>query len=341
MSLIDTAFSAAKIKYNMDIFPGGAAAILITGSNYLGLGEYMITMKVVGGKQCNGTPLQPFDRICQMNFGVTKQYAVARTVRGTFASTPDLPTYGRQDGTPVLNVTDAINALKPFILDITNRTIISQMINKYVSLAVKADVITDKLPDNTTIQKAIVSKVPSKNIFVIDAKTPEGKKGMITVSDKATYQGGAFTLIVINGDLVVKGDMKQNSNGMFIVRDGDLIFSAEGDAKTNNQNQEVKGIFIGLGSVWAEGDGQPAFNNDLNKPWINGGRLVIDGILLGADVSKLVAGRRSVVEDWFDRRAGDGLLEDGSIVIKANPDMFTHLPPAAEDISTTLNVFKK
>jgi len=46
------------------------------------------------------------------------------------------------------------------------------------------------------------------------------------------------------------------------------------------------------------------------------------------------------VENWFDRRAGDGLLEDGSIVIKANPEIFTSLPPGAEDIALTLNVFK-
>ncbi len=146
---------------------------------------------------------------------------------------------------------------------------------------------------------------------------------------------------MINGDIVIKGDLQQNPNGMFIARDGDIIFSAQGDAKTNNQDQEVHGIFIGLKDIKAEGDGQPAFNSDLNKPWINGGRLTIHGILLGADLSDLVKGRRSVVENWFDKRASDGLLNDGAIVIKANPTIFTNLPPGAEDLSLTLNVFKK
>lgn len=314
----------------------------ITGLNYLGLGEYLITMKVVSGRQCNGAALQPFDRVCQMNFAVTKQYAVARNTQGTSSSTKDLPVYKRQDplNSSVLNTSEMIKTLQAFTLGSSDKNLISQMIDKYVSLAVKADVITDKLPDNTTIQKAIVSKVPSKSIFVIDAKTSAGLKGSITVSDKATYQGGAFTLIVINGDLVVKGDMKQNSNGMFIVRDGDLIFSANSDTTTNNQNQEVKGIFIGLGNVRAEGDGQPAFNNNLNKPWINGGRLIINGILLGGDLNKMIVGRRSVVEDWFNKNLPEGLFDDGSIVIKANPAIFTNLPPGAEDLSLTLNVFK-
>lgn len=128
---------------------------------------------------------------------------------------------------------------------------------------------------------------------------------------------------------------------MFIVRDGDMIFSSESDAKENNQDQLVKGIFIGLHNVIAQGDGQPAFNNDLNKPWINGGRLTIQGVLLGGDLQKMIVGRRSVVESWFDKKAADGLLDDGALVIKANPEVFTNLPPGAEDISLTLNVFKQ
>lgn len=189
LPLIDTAFNAAKLTYDLHIFPGGVGAKQITGSYYLGLGEYMITMKVASGKLCNGTALQPYDRVCQMNFGVTKQYAVSRSVRGTFSSTPDLDIYKRQDTTKVLQVSELINALQPFTLWSTDLNLIDQMVKKYVNLAVKADTITDKLPDNTTIARAVVSKVPNKNIFVIDAKTPEGRNGMITISDKATYHG--------------------------------------------------------------------------------------------------------------------------------------------------------
>lgn len=313
----------------------------LTGGYYLGLGEYIIEMKAVSGRQCNGKTVTIPDRICQMNFGVTKQYAVTRTPRGTNTSTSDLPTYKRQDKTTVLQISELLKPLEPFTLGSADKNTILAMVNKYVNLSVKADTITDKLDNNTTIVKAIVSKVPGKNIFVIDAKTPMGTKGLITVMDNTTYQGGAFTLIVINGDLVVKGNLQKNPNGMFIVRDGDLTFSAIGDALENNQDQLVKGIFIGLNNIKAEGDNQPAFNNDLNKPWINGGRLTVQGIILGDDLTKMVEGRRSIVEDWFYKRAGDGLLDDGSLVIKANPEIFTNLPPGAEDISTTLNVFKK
>lgn len=341
LPLIQTAFQAAKIRYDMNIFPGGFDAKQITGAYYLGLGEYRIEMRTISGRLCNGTSIAMEDRVCQMNFGVTKQYAVTRTSKGTASTTKDLDTYKRQDESKVLQTNEMIKALDPFTLVNADKNLIVQMVNKYVNLAVKADTIEDKLANNTTVTKAIVSKVPGKNIFVIDAKTPDGKKGLITVLDNSTYQGGAFTLIVINGDLVIKGNLTKNPNGMFIVRDGDLTFSAIADAQQNNQDQLVKGIFIGLNNVKAEGDGyQSAFNNDLNKPWINGGRLTINGIMLGGDLTKLIEGRRSVVENWFDKRNADGLLDDGAIVIKANPEIFTNLPPGAEDISLTLNVFK-
>ncbi len=325
----------------MNIFPGGLDAKQITGAYYLGLGEYMITMKVVSASMCNGDRVDTYDRVCQMNFGVTKQYAVSRNTHGTFSSTDDLDTYKRQDTTPVLKTTELIKVLQPFTLTNADKNLILQMTNKYVSLAVKATTIDTQLTNNSTASKAIVSKVPGKNIFVIDAKRPDGTRGLITVLDNATYAGGAFTLIVINGDLTIKGNLTKNPNGMFIVRDGTLTFSAAGDAQENNQDQLVKGIFIGLSGVKAEGDGyEKAFNDDLDRTWVNGGRLTINGIILGGDLTKLVENRRSVVENWFDKRAGDGLLDDGSIVIKANPEVFTNLPPGAEDLSLTLNVFK-
>lgn len=341
LPLINTAFSAARIAYDLPI-PGGLGAVQITGSYYLGLGEYRIEMRVIDGYRCNGQKLPLGDRVCQMNFGVTKQYAVTRSSKGTASTAKDLGDYKRQDNSKVLQTNEMIKALDPFTLGNADKNLIVQMVNKYVNLAVKADTIEDKLANNTTVTKAIVSKVPGKNIFVIDAKTPDGKKGLITVLDNSTYQGGAFTLIVINGDLVIKGNLTKNPNGMFIVRDGTLTFSAIADAKENNQDQLVKGIFIGLYHVKAEGDGyQSAFNNDLNKPWINGGRLTIHGLMLGGDLTKLIEGRRSVVENWFDKRNADGLLDDGAIVIKANPEIFTNLPPGAEDISLTLNIFKQ
>jgi|GEM_PF-6300018 len=277
LTLIDTAFNAARLRYNIQVFPGGRNAVQITGANYLGLGEYIIEMKVVYGKNCQGDDITVGNRICQMNFGVTKQYAVSRSTKGTFSSTKDLDTYERQDNTKVLQVSELIKVLEPYTLVASDKTLITQMVNKYVNLAVKASEIDTKLNNNSTVVKATVSKVPGKNIFVIDAKG-----GTITVLENSNFKDGAFTLIVINGSLTIKGDLTKNPNGMFIVRDGDLTFSAIGDAKENNQNQTVKGIFIGLQNMKAEGDGfQPAFNNNLNKPWINGGRLMINGIILG------------------------------------------------------------
>ena len=145
-------------------------------------------MRVVSGRRCNdvGQSSVTFpNRICQMNFGVTKQYAVSRSTQGTFSSTKDLPDYRRQGNTPVLQTNEMIKTLEPFMLQAADKSRITTMVNKYVNLAVKMDVIDDKL-DNQTAK--VVSKIPGKNIFVIDAKTPNGQKGSITVSEKATYQ---------------------------------------------------------------------------------------------------------------------------------------------------------
>lgn len=195
-TLIDSALNAAKIRYDMNIFPGGLDAKQITGTYYMGLGEYKIEMKVISGRLCNGTQMSPANRVCQMNFGVTKQYGVSRSTRGTYSSTTDLPDYKRQDQSKVLQTSDLIKVLDPFTLNNADKNLITQMVNKYVNLAVKVDTIDDKLNNSTA---KTVSKVPGKNIFVIDAN-----HGSVTVSEKATYQGGAFTLIIINGDLTVK-----------------------------------------------------------------------------------------------------------------------------------------
>ncbi len=95
---------------------------------------------------------------------------------GTFSSTKDLTDYTRQDTTKVLQTTDLIKELQPFTLVNADKNLITQMTNKYVSLAVKATTIDTQLTNNSTVVKAVVSKVPGKNIFVIDAKKPDGTK---------------------------------------------------------------------------------------------------------------------------------------------------------------------
>lgn len=73
-------------------------------------------MRVISGRLCNGTAMGIGDRVCQMNFGVTKQYAITRTPKGTSSSTNDLDTYKRQDNSKVLQFSELIKVLEPFTL---------------------------------------------------------------------------------------------------------------------------------------------------------------------------------------------------------------------------------
>ena len=93
------------------------------------------------------------------------------------------------------------------------------------------------------------------------------------------YMSKPYTIIVRNGDLILKDDIR--GNGMYIVPDGKIYF-----VSTKCQsNQTVKGIFVAqsFDTYYTDinNDRDPIINNDLNKSWCEKGALKVQGVLIG------------------------------------------------------------
>jgi len=102
-----------------------------------------------------------------------------------------------------------------------------------------------------------VKKVPNQNIFIF-----EGNGGNVTIDGE--YSKVPFTLITKNINLVISGDLKVN--GMFLVKNGNIIFNNGNLCST--KNQEVKGIFVTDKSFASI---PPLENNSLSRPRCNFG----------------------------------------------------------------------
>lgn len=95
-------------------------------------------------------------------------------------------------------------------------------------------------------------------------------------------------------------------------------------------------------------------NNNLNQPRCRKGNLVVNGALVGNNLDKLIASRRSHLEHWFTfRRSGEDLENDdakikaerrdevyqgASVLITQNPSLWRSLPPGVDELLTTLNI---
>jgi hypothetical protein len=144
--------------------------------------------------------------------------------------------------------------------------------------------------------------------------------------------------------VVLFGDIK--SKTMMIITDQNLIFAGW---TLSSKPQEVNGIFV---SAWYAGS---TLKNDLTtRRWIDDGRLVINGIVIGPNIQDLSNRRRSVIENWYSwswtnmsissaaivAKRKTSLIEWASLRITPNPKLFTSPPPGADELFKSLNVAK-
>ena len=359
--LVESAFSSIlkSMWYKPEEYPTPAwfAAEKLKFKN---LGEHSIEMKVSSYKTCHinaswyfnnefseATPTPQMERVCQMNFVVTKPYMVSRGALGDFATDPLTSFFQFPEGKPVF--TTWLPALTTNYNPTTEvTTAVDKLIADYQKIAVKADGATFRSNEGSNVT---VYKVPNKEVYIF---SPENEKATITVGDKTTSPTKAFTLILTKGTLNVKGNLQ--SNGMFIVQKGNIHFSPI----DCNTPQEVNGIFISLKDItsdaWFGSERQSAHNIDLSKEWCNEWNITINGILIGGNIrnwnvsDSLLATRRSNVNSWFadmyqwleqsDERQ-NALKNYGAVVLKYNPTIFNNLPPGADTLAEILNVYKK
>ncbi len=309
------------------------------------LGEHKMSMKVINFKTCSQNAQGTWEavsnvntnqRVCEMNFAVTKPYMVSRGPLGNFA-TDGLNTFLQfPDGdkifpTPLSPITQKFDVTQ------VARDSVNTLLNAYDKLAVTAGT----LPGTTTD----IKKVPGKDIFVVDANG-----GYITIGDNTQNATNAkpFTLIVKNGSLVIKGDLIHSARGMYIVPNGNIEFAMN----SCNTKQSVQGIFITLQNITSLNQAGTAWsihNTDLGASRCSAGDLTINGVLVGNNVATMTNLRRSNVNNWFNdistltqpAQRQENLLDRGAVVLKYNTDIFNNLPPGAEVLSQVLNVYKK
>jgi hypothetical protein len=96
-------------------------------------------------------------------------------------------------------------------------------------------------------------------------------------------------------------------------------------------------------------------NADSSKRWIDDGRLVVNGILIGGDtngIDSLSKSRRSVIENWYSgsgttisdsavlAKKKKALIDGASLRIIPNPQLFISPPPGATELFESLSVGK-
>lgn len=322
------------------------------------LGEHKISLVIKEYDQCESDGKGGFipikftsvnRRVCEMNFAVTKPYMVSRGPLGNFVSDPAwlteffyMPDWLAVFTSPVPKITQKF--------DVTSevKDSIKKLVDEYKKVAVKAT----SLPEFGTVMK-----VPGKEIYFFEW---DRDQSYITISDRnaKALSDKPFTIIVTRWQLVVKGNLANAGNGMYInASERGIIKFAMDDKEWVNWvkwcdvTQSINGIFISINSVESldhKGLPKTVANIDQSQEWCNAGDLTIRWVLIWNGITEnVVARRRSSVNSWFteltsinaDRK--EYLLNHWALVLKYNPELFDNLPPGAEILAQVLNTYKK
>jgi uracil DNA glycosylase len=105
-----------------------------------------------------------------------------------------------------------------------------------------------------------------------------------------------LTLVATSAPIVVFGDLgvdPLHPRNIMLITSQSISFAGGSLLKTP---QTVEGIFVATtydGTVKLD-------NTDSSKRWVDDGRLVINGILIGGNIDALSKSRRSVIENWYN-----------------------------------------
>jgi hypothetical protein len=310
--------------------------------------EYKLVLDKVSYDYCDGSSEEKWteiDRICEVNFAVTKPYLMQKSL---FWVTPKTSTVNLDDfwdmkWEKLINKTDLSSIMKVDADDyawwVKMDSQIASFINKYEKLSVK--IATNDLHSiaNWTITE--VRKVPSKQIYIIKWT------GKLTLKQLNSYFSKPFTMIIKWMDLIVEWSLK--TNWMFVVKWWKISFK-EDPANRCVATQSIQWIFISdqWFGVW---DTTLNMANDLDKPRCNRGWLNIKWVLIWDNITNLVLQRRSQLNDWFRVHSSDEnkikierrnkIFNWGSVLIEYSPSLRWALPPWASDFTKILEVYKK
>lgn len=315
-------------------------------------GEHKVVLEKVEYKYCDANQNfipnpQRVDRVCEVNFAVTRPYLVQKSA---FSNTPqtttiNLSNFYAMNWSPISSLTDLASIMvlneSQYTINPNTNVLMHNFVSKYKQLAV----VVNEPSINALFSNAgqiKVSKVPGKQIYIFESQGAT----RITLKEMTSFTK-PFTMIVDGMDLVVEGSMT-NTNGMFLVKGGKVSFKEP----TNNvcqTRQVVNGVFI-TDQWFGVPDPNLIINNTFGKPRCNEGWLTIKWVLIGKDLDQLVAQRRSHLNTWFhiistndagkraERR--NKIFDGAAVLIEYNPALRESLPPGMNEFTQVLDVYK-
>ncbi|GHV23423.1 hypothetical protein FACS189428_6910 [Clostridia bacterium] len=321
-------------------------------------GEYKLSLHEVNYLQCeNGyrKTQDSYNRVCDVNFSVTKPYIIQKTPAGNVenvkidTTTVDLSKFLMYaDGTPtnfsaqlgkVISTGGVYNPTKEV------KDALNGFINKYSKLAVKVN--------SSLFGSTDVKKVPGKDIYFVNGNiTIDGFRFTYDVSKtKKTETKGTnsiydrpFTIVQTVGNTTIKGNLNHN---MMLLTNGAITFDGSNNC---NDAQVVKGIFY-AGMDFKSAN--VAKNDRLNNTdRCIGGNLHIKGIAIGKGLDNVAANRRSELNQWFRSRSSQDqsatdrrnyIMNGAAVLIEYATSVFTKatMPPGAEEFTTALAVYRQ
>ncbi len=305
--------------------------------------EYKVVLDKVSYQYCRsddkdeGTEI---DRVCSVNFTVTKPYLIQKSSFGITpkATTIPLDGYYNLGGNTLITDTDLD---KIMVLDADTykwgnsiATMMDNFIKKYSKIAVTYTTI--KSDEGNTIT---VSKVPGQDIVVF--------KGEGTLPYTDTNKTKPYTVILDGPSLKINWSI-ENTNAMFLLNKWDITILPAKDACT--KTQIIKWIFVTKQWSFLAGSDNLT-NDDTSKQWCAFGWLKVQWVLIGNNIDNLVQSRRSQLNHWFtvwgasdaaikaERR--NEIFNWAAVLIEYSPSLWNALPPGASEFTKALDVYKQ
>jgi hypothetical protein len=327
-------------------------------SNLSRYGEYKVRLDRVEYKYCDqnlqfiANP-QIVDRVCEVNFAVTRPYLVQKSAFSNVPQTTtiDIADFYAMNGSSMKDMTDlsqimVLNA-STYAINPNTNLLLHDFVSKYKQLAVT---ISSSEISNlfSSAGQVKVSKVPGQQIYIFEKQSANQGATRITLRQMQNLTT-PFTMIVDGMDLVIQGSIT-NANGMFLVKWGKISFQ-EPSTNTCAARQIVNGVFI-TDQWFGIDDPQFLINNTFGKPWCNEGGLTVRWVLVGQNINQLVAQRRSHLNTWFqiqnpnnaaalraERR--NKIFDGAALLIEYNPALRNSMPPGMSEFTQVLDVYKQ
>lgn len=289
------------------------------------LGEYSISLNKIELLWCDGenwVKTTPYRSVCQSNFVVTNPYTAQKTPSGNLkSSTTALDKYLLKSGESLITGSSLLNAIYTTSESAYGNLdeAMKNFIGKYEKLAVKTNVKYDFLETS----KWTVSKVPGKDMYIVKWN----------VKIKWSKVKGPFTIIQTSWTAIIDGSV--NHNIMLLTVWWNITF------RWNcTSNQIVKWIFYAWGSLireWVDKNNDTGHDYRCDKWWLH-----VKWVLIWKWLNELMENSRSHLEEWFNKKTANTVMDWASVLIEYSPSVFaaSTMPPGAEDFTTLLSIYK-